>query len=123
MINSETLQEFINNPLSASNRLLALEDELPINREGQDIAFFEVVHVLGTELKIKCCDGIESVLDVKGCDYMKDTIDAVNIFMRDIESSGESTKRMIAIMQDVERDSRTKKVLKIHYVYMIRIVD
>ncbi|BDT24068.1 hypothetical protein [Citrobacter freundii] len=123
VINSETLQEFINNPLSASNRLLALEDELPINREGQDIAFFEVVHVLGTELKIKCCDGIESVLDVKGCDYMKDTIDAVNIFMRYIESSGESTKRMIAIMQDVERDSRTKKVLKIHYVYMIRIVD
>lgn len=123
VINSKTLQEFIDNSLSASNRLLALEDELPINREGHDIAFFEVVHVLGTELKIKCCDGIESVLDMKGCDYMNRVINVVNMFTRDIESSGESTKRMIVIILDVERDSRTKKVLKIHYVGTISIVD
>lgn len=123
VIKSETLQEFINNPLSVSNRLQDLEDELPIDREGQDIAFFEVVHLLGTELTIQCCDGIESALDVKGCDYMKDIVDAVNIFSRGIERSGESTKRMMAIMLHVERDSRTKKVLKIHYVYMIRILD
>ncbi|MDE1483386.1 hypothetical protein KKI90_20390 [Xenorhabdus bovienii] len=123
VIRSETLQEFINSPVYVSNRLQDLEGELPINREGLDIAFFEVVSLLGTELKIKCRDGIESVLDIKGCDYMKAVVDTANIFTRGIESSGESTKRMMAIMLHVERDPGTKKVFKIYYVYMIRIVD
>lgn len=123
VINSATLQQYINNPVPAINRLRDLEDELPVYPEGLDIAFFEIVSVLGTELKIKCRDSIVSVLDVKGLDYLKGIVDAVNIFKRGIESSGESTKKMMAAVLHVERDPGTNEVVNIFNVHMIRIVD
>ncbi|MEN4568886.1 hypothetical protein [Pantoea agglomerans] len=123
VITSETLEKYITSPVLAFNRLHDLDDEVFINLDDFDVAYFEVISLYGTELKIKCRDGIESVLDVKGENYRKSIVEAVKIFKRGIESSGESTKRMMAFMLHVDRNPLTKKVSKIHQLYMTRIID
>lgn len=123
VITSEILQECILTQVSASARLDDLEDEHAYFLVDPNIAFFEVISLLGNELRIKCRDGIESVLNVKGRTNLKGIVDAAKIFTKGIESSAESTKKMMAAMLYARRDPDTGKVLEILDVFMIRIDD
>ncbi|WP_323658537.1 hypothetical protein [Pectobacterium versatile] len=114
VIESDTLRDYIENPGQESNDLQELETKYPMDCQDADIAFFEVVRILGTELSIRCKNGVESIVDTAGCnDYIISTLNAARIFLPGIELNAEPTMKMLAIRLHVERDVRTRKVVKI----------
>lgn len=122
-VTSETLQEIINDHMFELNRLHELEDLYPLRYGDMGTEYFEIISLLGSDLTIRCKNGIESVLDINGSDYMKMTVDAARIFRKGIEASSESTKKMIAVELQVQRDAETLKVIKILNAFDVHFVD
>ncbi|MDR3412243.1 MAG: hypothetical protein P4L87_15075 [Formivibrio sp.] len=118
VIKSQTLCNLIDDTVHQPNRLKELEAEFDMYLGPEDIAFFEVVSMLGTTLTIRCANGIESVVDTAEYDQKLDPmLCAIKIFLPGIERNAEPTGKTLAIRLSVERDAGTGKVVRILDVF------
>lgn len=114
VIDSGTLRDLIDNPGQQSNDLLELEAKFGVDLGVGDIAFFEVMSVLGTKLAIRCKNGVESVVETAGSgQVIVDFLKLAKIFLPGIECNAEPVRKMLAIRLSVERDAQTGKVIRV----------
>jgi len=119
VIKSQKLRDLIDNTAHQPNTLQELEAKFRVDLGPGDIAFFEVVSMLGTILTIRCANGIESAVDTaKHNKEIKNRLGAArNILLPGIERNAEPTSKTLAIRLSVERDAVTAKVVRILNVF------
>ena len=114
VIDSQKLRELIDNRDQQPSFLETLEAKYPVNYGPGDIAFFEVVSLLGQEVTLRCADGIVSVVDTAGYgEELLYKLGAVKFLLPGIERNPEPIRKTAAIRLFVERDTHTGKIIRI----------
>lgn len=118
VIESQILHDLINNSAYQPNKLQELEAEFRVDLGPGDIAFYEVLSMLGTTLTIRCANGIESVVDTAGySEELNYRLGAAKIILPRIECNAEPISKTLAIRLSVQRDAETGKVVRILGVF------